>query len=594
MLLLALPGCGFMAPKKETARRFEKQHQAGSVHLSVLSVARWEDYVDALQPAFQLSESDALALVVPATRAMEQSSVDAMVARLSGSVVDDASRKSTTTTTATDEQVPGGSRTTQQQTTEQDLGPDVPGRERPLVVRQGEVPGLYRDPSLEVLPDMDPLLRYWSATALYQEVQLLNRYVRDAALRDGFVPYVVRLQVSLMPTARNEPYDAYCTVSFFSKDVPEETPSPAGGASWPAGSARTLLRGGPEMSRSRTPHIVPLMVTDNLEATLHSKTEDRIRQMAGSFFLLSGKLGASADLERLNTDFQRVFGKDLNSLLTVGRVTDNTLRVRLGAMQQTGTSYAMVPRTHSISVLVMVPRGSPPSLDVVARTVMVDSESGVALPDRSPLELDVQIAEVIGKYGIQGLERGDVDDLLAAAQRNDQYGYFRSLEHALGKENPGLAYARSLWVDLALLLVGSQYAATEFDLPSPGGVSAGEAGFFPRQTVLLLDDGVATRGILRASNLASTADLSATLIVRQGGREVPLLFQDARLELGTGDLELVFPSLGAWGLEQSTHRLGDLRLLVEIAGTVGSCEAIYQKGSWPEPRDEQGSPQAGR
>src|SRR5262249_47299447 len=62
---------------------------------------------------------------------------------------------------------------------------------------------------------VDPMTRYWAATALFQEVQLLNRYVRDAWVRRGSRPYVVRVQATLMPAARNEPYDAYCTCSFF-------------------------------------------------------------------------------------------------------------------------------------------------------------------------------------------------------------------------------------------------------------------------------------------------------------------------------------------------------------------------------------------
>jgi len=34
------------------------------------------------------------------------------------------------------------------------------------------------------------MLRYAAATALYQEVKLLNRYVQDAAIRKDYVPYV--------------------------------------------------------------------------------------------------------------------------------------------------------------------------------------------------------------------------------------------------------------------------------------------------------------------------------------------------------------------------------------------------------------------
>ena len=40
------------------------QEEAGSVHVAVLAVARWHDYVDALQPYFDLTADDALGQVL--------------------------------------------------------------------------------------------------------------------------------------------------------------------------------------------------------------------------------------------------------------------------------------------------------------------------------------------------------------------------------------------------------------------------------------------------------------------------------------------------------------------------------------------------
>lgn len=60
------------------------------------------------------------------------------------------------------------------------------------------------------------MLEYAAATAFFQEVKLLNRYVADAALRRGCRAYVVRLQMSVVPFARNFPLDVYSNISLFS------------------------------------------------------------------------------------------------------------------------------------------------------------------------------------------------------------------------------------------------------------------------------------------------------------------------------------------------------------------------------------------
>lgn len=558
--------------RKSDVRRVASQHLAGSVHVSVLAVARWDDYVSSLQPSFQLDENTALSLVLPVSRSKEESRLDARSARVAGtqaSGIDDSTKISSATERVDDE----SSRTT---TTIEDRPSSLA-----LIPTTGSsvVPQRYesarRDPSQEVRPDMDPLLQFGAATALFQEVQLLNRYVRDAAVREGFTPYVVRMQVSLMPSARNEPYDAYCTLSFFSKPAPGEAPSDA------AGAPVTPLRGSdspdPGRAASRgTPHVIPLVVTDNLEATLHSRTDDEIRDMAASFFLAAGQLGAAGTLEQTTRDFQRVFGKDLNSLLTVGRVSDNTMRVRLGAMQAVAGSYSMVPRTHTVTALVMVPPSVPRTLDLVARTTMVDAETGEALPDRPIPVVDAEFAAILEKYEARGLSDGTVRTLVALAQANDQRRFAAELRRALPEAHPAIALEKSLWVDLVGVMCGSQYSSAEFDLPRQRGAS--EDDLFPLQTVLLSDDGDAGATCrVRSVRVASADGLSAYLHVPAGGRELPILAERLEMDDATGDLAITFPSLAAWGLAEALGAAGGLlRLEVRAeGGAATSCEAVY-------------------
>ncbi|GGA66968.1 hypothetical protein GCM10011369_05760 [Neiella marina] len=45
----------------------EFQGEAASTHISIDSISTWESYVEELQPAFSISEKDALKQVVPTT-----------------------------------------------------------------------------------------------------------------------------------------------------------------------------------------------------------------------------------------------------------------------------------------------------------------------------------------------------------------------------------------------------------------------------------------------------------------------------------------------------------------------------------------------
>jgi hypothetical protein len=84
----------------------------------------------------------------------------------------------------------------------------------------------------------------------------------------------------------------------------------------------------------------------------------------------------------------------LNSLLTVSRTADNVIQARLGAASQPTSRFAIVPRNHTITVLMLVPneqftvvcKDQPPAVRMVMRSVLRDALNGEALPfDRSGL-----------------------------------------------------------------------------------------------------------------------------------------------------------------------------------------------------------------
>ncbi len=400
-----------------TERRAKLQHEAGSVHFAVLSVSPWAQTVASLQPDFELDSAEALAKVLPATRI----DADAQIRHFRGSL-----------------QATGKG----------------PGAAEPPAVGSGPS---GHGPAPPVPPDFevqsDPMLEYWSATALYQEVQLLNRYVRDAALRDGWDAYVVRLQVSLMPRARHEPYDAYVMLSFFTGHMRGTPATQARGSSGSSGSS---------------PQIVPLLVTDNLEMSLRSRMLEDTRRLAlslsGAYTGPEGSYTSGVAAKQFHADLRSLYGADLNSVLTVARVSDNTIRVRLGAMQQAGSNYAMIPRNHNISLLMMVPPDSGRSMKVIARSTLVDVETGEELPARSSGDISRALARLSDDHAL-GLDAASMRQLLLFAQRNDQTRFGSAYLGLLGIDHPALPYWQQVWLDLVSLMVGGQYGATEFDLP---------------------------------------------------------------------------------------------------------------------------------
>jgi len=217
---------GFSEAMRKLAERFgiwrkshhiKNQADAGDVSIAVTLIARWEEFVDTLSPNFQMDGEKALQRVIPKTSLLEE----ALATRLSVTGGLDIAGVT-----------PGRSRGSPQQAGAQGVGagqlPAGPaGKPQPNLGAGGDAnypPATPPDkkPSAgttdgsggQGLPN-DPMLEYAAATAFYQEIQFLNRYVSEAALRSGYGAYVIRIQVSVVPFLRNLPYDVYTNLSFF-------------------------------------------------------------------------------------------------------------------------------------------------------------------------------------------------------------------------------------------------------------------------------------------------------------------------------------------------------------------------------------------
>jgi len=187
ILLYVLAAVAADAQLRYWGRRSDRD--VASVHVAVQSVAPFEDYIAALQPTFKMTADDALNKAVAQTRTQGTEMLTAFIAAFTASMR-------------------GG-------------GVAAPADEKPLSAATPDAVSRTITPALpEGKPELDQIVLHNSATALMQYVAQLNTYVRDAAVATRTRPYLVRMQISVLPTTSTRGYDAYSTVSFFTESGP--------------------------------------------------------------------------------------------------------------------------------------------------------------------------------------------------------------------------------------------------------------------------------------------------------------------------------------------------------------------------------------
>lgn len=496
----------------------------GSVHVAVLSRTGWDDYKSELQPHFDITPDKALSDSIADTAQFEQAMLDSFRAALALKLAPSAALPGGFGTGKSGD---GFSATVSAAATQPSVSPPVSILDKT---------GLKND----------PFLQYQAATALYQEVKLLGRYIEDAAIRNAYRAYVVRMQISVMPKRRGQPYDTYVDLGFFLNGFAQEVsaagmslPSPGGinpmwwmhpmrlpseaktrlnvletslkklrddnsadpqkikdleaelnetqklvneqaNASRAVENARGKLSWLVKEFNARTgstdkaiqsniahlkalrdsltpyahvpaeaddvsnvvaeidlqlnklydfqsqllykdtsPLVVPLLVTDEVEAAIASRRAEHLQQLSLALAAAYAGIGGQASIDSIQQAVRNALGRDYNSLFSVGRVNDNSVRIRIGA-RQTGAipnakdlkssarsdmSYEIVPQTHCVSLLLLVPNGLVENLsaDVSfgAHMSFIDARTGVKVgtPSMTQSKVKDQLFKAYGaKY----------------------------------------------------------------------------------------------------------------------------------------------------------------------------------------------------
>lgn len=454
--VLALPGCATL-PQYEPNARVDWADDAGSVTVAHLSSTKWDEAAAILQPKFPMSADLALQAAVPTTGTLDERLADALSASFKVALPTSIRVNKTTETGNI------GSTVTTIENSRTDASGDASGLATPT-------PPAATAAALTALPSgtligQDPMLRYLAAAAVYQEVNLLNRYVTDAVRFRGAQAFLVRLQLSVLPGRRALPYDVTTDITIHADDVQalaglgqsrfnaEDTDEKA----WSAASqyqrdeltteannlakervdqlsliesvrladgglpkdsvqqtqdqvlARMKLKSGGLrrcLAGTDSVSIVPLVVTDNLEGLAAARATDVTRQIALALLATAGNVGLGSEFAQTQEQLRRQEGRDTNSLFTVARLTDDTVRVRLGAAQSPRYGNAMLARTHNISLLVifkpcrpdmLLPDGEERILSVVTRASFTDAQTGETLKYRSGAERLIGLTDELNR-----------------------------------------------------------------------------------------------------------------------------------------------------------------------------------------------------
>ncbi|WGF90222.1 hypothetical protein [Marinivivus vitaminiproducens] len=381
--------------------------------IAITGVQNWYEVAPALQPNFGLSTDQALKMAGAVTAAQDILVRQATSARagigLNLPNVNGATTRSVEDT-LTEEADPSSGisnkarvRSTVEEVNTTRAAADIPTASNDLLDRDSASDRLGPIDTL----DNEPFRLLGSAASIYQEARILDRVIDLVGQRKGYVPYLVRLQLSVQAERPNRPYDVVETLSFTNgslRSLPGIEPS----------DRETLpeildARRLPQICDPRLPRVVPLLVAESSELVNQSAINEKLRQIGLALALQYGTVGSNVGIEDVDETIRRVIGREANSLLAISRAGPNQLRVRLGARRgwADDAPYVMNERPHNITLLVFMPdptstqrpsecfSDTESQITVTAQQQLVHALTGEELPQSNNSEFRTKITQLI-------------------------------------------------------------------------------------------------------------------------------------------------------------------------------------------------------
>lgn len=516
---MAASGCQSFDPAPSAV---ESQDKAATVLVSPTMVAPWADVSSALKPAFTMTGDAALTHVLPVTEGIQEEALSAFGAGLGLGLPQSSSQKSLTNTNANsnNSSVAGGVTTTTSTSsngaTSSVTKTEAPGA-APTIPTGTPAGGALPTAAAPGALGLDPVLTYKAANYLNQEVQLLNQEVDNAARRDCFIPYVVKLKLAVMTYRPHLPYSIHSRISFF--------PSMVKSASQYAEARDAPLNC--KYAAAHSPVVVPFLAADDIEVAARSRSTEVAQQLSLALNFMAQGVGGNANVNGLKQALKAISNHDLTSTLTVARENDNTLYALIAPNNSASNDPTMVGQTYDVAVLLLVPRdyfiGADPSeparISIATYTEMRDAIDGSLLPSRAADTRRVQADRIIPQFlqnpmSWEALRDQQQRDIVGNLIDPVIAGNLDTFNQALAKYQGGAAKpirlpdgsGPSLWAALSTLIDDSSFKSGMFELPVPAPVK------IPSQQVLLVDDGAhPIQALIRNVNAQSVASVAAYL-----------------------------------------------------------------------------------
>jgi len=540
-----LGGCAKQLPAPKPVL-VDSVAEAGETHISVLSVEAWDTAKAALNVKFDLKAADALKEAIPRTSSFEERLLDIFAANLKVGLP-------RTSLDKTQETNAGGIMTSTRETSRGDgelPGDDViPAPTNPNV---RDLPGLGDDQRTAVLGANDPLLKYQTARTVKQYVTVLDRIIEHVPQVENYTPYLVTLQMTSFPYSKHQPYDIYLDLSFYPKgniDLPKIVDT---------------------SEVFDTPIVYPVLITDNLEGQSVSRSAELVRQIGLAANVLASGFAGSLGLSSYNARAGAIFGTDLTSTFTVGKSSENAVTVVLGAARNPISDYAMIRRTHNVSVLMFIPDVI---LEQTGRDRAVDILSSVELrrPDKKgkPLTLRAKgdsvqelAVELMRERSIDlGLSSEQLVDLVSTAWPHVVSGKYPEFRSEISNKRPDYPYPQVLYHTVSDILGKSpNFKTTAIPLPARPKASKPDPFCVGKQTASAFDNPNVEqmRVVLTGAQGKLPRDLTATLTLKQASTNYPFIANE--IGMAGGKLVLVFPSAARSGLSVVAAGAGSVTL----------------------------------
>ncbi|MEK6591719.1 MAG: hypothetical protein AABZ67_01425, partial [Pseudomonadota bacterium] len=391
---ILLNGCESI-PNLFTRKTPETAEDAANIYVSAYPAVPWADIGDKLEPKHNLTTEQARGMAAQTTQVQVFQFLSTFAAGLGIGLP--AKSESTSTSLAAD----GTQTTTASRTRGTGTPPGSSGIASTAIADAALAPDLSRGP-LSLGLDANTALT--AGTAVYQLGQILDNQISKGHFPKGYQAHLITFQVNLQPKSRSYAYDTYVNISLLP-------------GSWK--EALDVSRNLNTEAAGLPPIVVyPLIITDALESTSTGRSLEVIRQAALQLLGVIGAVGVNAGISGGTDRLESVIGTDKNSLVTLGRVSDHSVRIRLGAQNSGSSGLAMVPRTHNVSLVVLTRWNETNeeervrSLSAITHSSLMPSDGGEPLTSggtRSRQTLADQVEKAIASFGF-----GPVPDTCSA------------------------------------------------------------------------------------------------------------------------------------------------------------------------------------